>query len=298
MKNMFKSIRRAPYQNISLTLSLISSLFIFIISVFSINLLYGLLNYAETRPQLTIYFKPSTEKSVIFKLRDEIINSKKTLKVKYISQNDALNIYKKLNKDNPLLIEMISPDIFPASLEIYAKKPSYLFQIADFVKNKKGVDDVMFEKNIINRLLTLTNIARKVTFFFLSYLLFVTIIILSTITMFKITLRKDEIEISRLLGASKTFVIKPFLNENIFIAILSSLISFGIFLGILKYLEPFINNYFQSIPELSVTFYTYTMKVWPFNLVFLLSVFGLELFFSIVIVSISTIVATRKYLNS
>src|SRR4030066_996098 len=136
MKEILTSIRRTPYQSLSSFLILFFTLFL---SLFFFNLtsfFNGILSYVETRPQVTVYFKDATSQEDIFKLRDEISSTGKTLSIKYVSKEEALKIYKELNKNNPLLLEMVTADILPASLEIYASKPEYLSQIAEFLKKQ------------------------------------------------------------------------------------------------------------------------------------------------------------------
>ena len=104
MKEIWTSIRRTPYQSFSAFLILFFTLFLTLILFVSLTFLYGTLNYLETKPQVTVYFQNKTPENNIFKVRDELMSSGKVLNIKYISKNDAFNIYKQLNKDNPLLL--------------------------------------------------------------------------------------------------------------------------------------------------------------------------------------------------
>ena len=216
MRNILISLRRTPYQTLSAFLVLFFSLFLSIALFISLSFLYGILGYIETRPQVTVYFQTKTSETDIFKVRDELDASGKVLSIKYISKDEAFEIYRDLNKDNPLLLEMVS-EILPPSLEIFAKKPIYLPEIAEYLKKQSGVDEVQFQKDIVDRLLTLTSILRKITLVFFSFLILMSIIVLTTTTMFKIALRKDEIELLRLLGATNAYIRKPFFLESIFL---------------------------------------------------------------------------------
>jgi len=62
---------------------------------------------------------------------------KSRVPVKYMSKDDAYALYKKLNKDNPLLLEMVTTGYSSASLEIYAKKPTYLPEICQLFKYRE-----------------------------------------------------------------------------------------------------------------------------------------------------------------
>jgi cell division transport system permease protein len=125
MNEIIKSIKRTPYQSLAIFLILFFTLFLSTIIFISLTFFYSFLNYVETRPQVTVYFQNKASTEQIFKLRDELVSSGKVLSIKYISKGEAFKIYKDLNKDNPLLLEMVTSDILPASLEIYAQKPYF-----------------------------------------------------------------------------------------------------------------------------------------------------------------------------
>lgn len=297
MNEIFKSIKRTPYQSLANFSVLFFTLFLSILVIFFLTFLYGLLGYVETRPQVTIYFRNQTSEADIVKMKDELINTNKVLSIKYISKNDAFKIYKDLNKDNPLLLEMVSADILPASLEIYAKKPSYLPEIANMLKNKPGVDEVDFQKIIIERLITLTNTIKISTLIFFTFMIFTTMITLIALGHFKIALKKEEIELPKLLGATNYYVQKPFLNEGLVFGLMSAVAAFLIFLGGLFYFQPFLSSYMKGINNLVVDLQFFKLIVWPINVTLLASILLITVLFSIIISIISTLLATRKYLN-
>jgi len=259
--------------------------------------LYGLLGYVESRPQVTVYFQTQTSESDILKIKDNLISSGKILSAKYISKDDAFKIYKDLNKDNPLLLEMITPDILPASLEIFATKPSFLPQIADFLNKQPGVDEVNFQKLIIDKLLALTSILRKVSLGFFTYLLISTIFILITITHFKIALKKDEIELLQLLGASRGYVRKPYLKEALLFGFASATIVYAVFISLFFLTRQFTESYLTGINNLQIEIASLKITVWPLGLEFALILYAITLLFGIIISLFSTSIALRKYIQ-
>jgi cell division transport system permease protein len=297
MNEVFTSIRRTPYQSLATFSILFFTLFLTLIILFSVTFLYGLLGYIETRPQVTVYFKTQTNEGDIFKIRDELTNSGKVLNIKYISKSDAFKIYKELNKDNPLLLEMVSADILPPSLEIYAKRPELLPEIADYLKNKPGVDEVDFQKVIIERLITLTNIVRKSSLLFFFFLIFNAVITLLTLGHFKTALKKEEIELLRFLGASKMYIKKPFLMEGLLFGLVTSTIVFLIFIVAVLYLNPFLVSYMRGLDNLYLNLNFYQLQVWPLNPLFLSLIFTIIALFGILISTITTFFATNKYIK-
>lgn len=298
MNNIFKSVRRTPYQSLAAFLILFLTLFMALFFFHLTSFFYGFLAYLETKPQVTVYFKTETPESDILKLKSTIVNSGKSLSVKYVSREEALKIYRGLNKDNPLLLEMVSAEILPASLEIYAKKPAYLEEIANFLKKQPGVDEVNFQKNIINQLLSLTAVLRKLSLTIFIFLLVLAIMVLMTMTAFKIALRKDEFELLRYLGASRWYVRRPFLAEGALFGVVSATVAMAVFYGIFLAAEPFLKNYLVGIQPLP--FYhlnQFNLFVWPPSLSFIGLAYILTLVFGVGIGVIGNLLSTFKYLK-
>lgn len=297
MKEVFSSLRRTPYQTFSAFLVLFFTLFLSLVLFISLSFLNGTLSYLETRPQVTAYFQTKTPENDIFKVRDELNASGKILSIRYISQKEAFNIYREMNKDNPLLLEMVSSDILPPSLEIYAKKPMFLPEIAEFLKKSGGIDEVQFQKDIVDRLLTLTNTLRTGSLVFFVYLFIMSVVVLTTTTLFKIALKKDEIELLRLIGASNFYIRRPYLIEGLVMAAAASTISFMIMIGLILYASPFLASYLKGIPSLSVNLIFFDFKIWPLNPLFFGAAYLLSLLFGTTISVISSYLATNKYLK-
>ncbi len=299
MKEILISIKRSPYQSLAISLILFFTTTLSISLFIILSFIYSFLNYVETRPQVIVYFRNTTSQEDIFKIRDELKNSGKILSIKYTSKEEAFKIYKELNKDNPLLLEMVSPETLPASLEIYAQKPIFLPEIAEFLKKQTGVDEVIFQKDTVNRLIQLTNFLRISSLIFFTFLIFMTIIILLVIFSFKIALKKEEIHLLQLLGATKNYIRLPFLKEAFFYGMLTSCVSFLIILSLVLYFKPFLTSYLFGINNLSFSFIlpSFSLIVWPVNFVFMFLTFLLSFIFSTSIVTIASFLAVEKYLK-
>lgn len=298
MKDIITSIRRTPYQSLTSFLILFFTLFLSLFFFNMTSFFNGILSYVETRPQVTVYFQDTVEESNIFKIRDEVSATGKTTSIKYVSKDEALQIYKDLNKNNPLLLEMVTAEILPASLEVYATKPEYLSQIAEFLKKQNGIDEVIFQKNIVDKLVGLTTILRRTSVFVLFFLLVISVIVLMTTTAFKIALKKDEIELMTLLGASKSYVRKPFILEGVFFGIASGTLAFIFFYLIFLYFNTFFKSYLAGIPTLP--FYNLeglNIYVWPPSLNFVLLSYFAVILFGAGIGFVGNYISTTKYIK-
>ena len=297
MRSAMQSLRRTPYQTAAAMLVLYFTLFLIGILFISITFLYGLLNFVETQPQVTVYFQTDTTEEEIFQVRDELEATGKVASIKYISKEEAFKIYKELTKDNPLLVEMTSASILPASLEIYATRPSYLPEIAEFLKNKQGVDEVQFQEIIVDRLLQLTSGVKNATLILFGFLVLMSTVVIIATSSFKIALRKDEIEILQLLGASNFFIVKPYLAEGILLGVLSSVFSMATLIGVYAIFGGTLQEYLRGIPNFDFSLIGLSFNVWPLNPMLFLVTFGITTLFGATIGFFANFMAARKYLS-
>src|ERR1700730_17496818 len=117
-KTTLQHIRRSPYQ--SLAAVFIMMLTFLSITVFSF-IVFGssaVINFFESKPQVTAFFKDTATQQNIDGLRNQLNTTGMIASTKYISKEQALQIYKAQNKNDPLLLDLVTADILPASLEI------------------------------------------------------------------------------------------------------------------------------------------------------------------------------------
>ncbi|QQS44107.1 FtsX-like permease family protein [Candidatus Roizmanbacteria bacterium] len=296
MSDILTSLRRTPYQTFAALSVLFFTLLLSGLLFISLTFLQGLLNYVETRPRIIVYFQVKAEEDQIFAARDKLEASGKTADITYVSKEKAFEIYKEFTENDPLLVEMTSAEILPASLEIDAKKPEYLPELADMLKNQPGVDEVQFQRDIINNLLNLTSNVRRVTFIFFSYLMFMSIIVLTTTLSFKIALKREEISILKLLGATNMYIRKPFIGESVFLGVLATALSNIVLIGVLILMNAFLTEYFADLGNLNMSLFGLPLQVWPFSLPFAILTLSVTAVFSLFITLISSFAATNRYL--
>jgi len=101
----------------------------------------------------------------------------------------------------------------------------------------------------------------------------------------KVALRREEVEIMGLIGASRGFIRTPFLLEGIFYGVLGAFIAWGVSYLFLLYATPFLVDFLVGIPIL------------PVSILFMLGVLGGEILLGIVIGTLGSFIAVRRYLE-
>lgn len=248
LKLTLHHIRRSPFQSLIAFITVFTAFFI-INSFLLVNRgLSSVLKYFETKPEITIFLKDNLDQATVESVQKELATYPNIKEIRYISKENALSIYKEINKDNPLLTEMVTASVLPASFEVSANNPKVLEVIAqNFSAKSQIVDEIIYQKDVIQSLLNWTLIIRRSGIILITLSSFIAFIMIFTLIGMKITNRKEEIKISRLLGASKFYVKRPFIIESIIYGLTGSIFGFLIsFLLIYNFRSP-INNFFQPI---------------------------------------------------
>lgn len=233
----------------------------FFISLFIIiNLgLSSVLNYFETKPEITIFLKDGLDQTTVENIQKDLSTYQGIKEISFISKEKALKIYKEQNKGNPLLTEMVTASILPASFEVKVTNPQVLEQIYQNFSTKTNiVDEIIYQKDIITSLLEWTSAIRKIGLAIIIIISSISFITITTIIGMKITNRKDEIKISRLLGASNFYVQKPFLLEGIIYGKIGGLLGFLLSFLLIIICQNQINSFFQPVVfiDLNLKFYS------------------------------------------
>ncbi len=257
LKTTWQHIRRSPYQ--SLAAIAIMTLTFLAVSVFAFLILGSskIITYFESKPQVTAFFKDDAKQTDIDALAKSLKNSGEIASVKFVSKQQALEIYRQQNKNDPLLLDLVTADILPASLEITTTKLSDLPGLSDNLKKNPVVQEVVFQKDVVSTLTTWTNAIRIIGFALVVLLSVVSIFIMATIISIKISQKKEEIEVMQLIGATKWYISWPFLFEGIGYGLFGTLVGWAISSVALLWATPLLEAFLRGIPVLPAPWYIY-----------------------------------------
>ncbi|MDP3758377.1 MAG: permease-like cell division protein FtsX, partial [Candidatus Daviesbacteria bacterium] len=257
-----KNIRRTPFQ--ALAASMIMFLTFLALQAFII-LAAGsqtALRYFESKPQAIAFFKEGTTDQDVSTIENALLQETRVAKTKFISKDMALEIYQERNKNDPALLELVTANILPASLEVSTQNPGDLQPIAEILKREPVVSEVIIPEDVVATLTSATRIIRIVGGSTVGFLLVFATLVIIMIIGFKIRLKRTEIEIMRLLGASPSFIRNPFILEGLFYGIAGTVASWVFSYILLWYFTPFLQGYLGEINLL------------PVNLLFMLGLLG------------------------
>lgn len=247
VKKTIKLLRRSPYQALAAALAM--SLTFFVATIFVVLVIGGqiVLNYIEQRPQVIAFFKDDTSDKKISEIIDQVNSTGLVTNVKYVTKEEALAIYRERNKEDPLLLESVSADFLPASIDISVKKASDIGQITQVVKGRSEVDKVITPENLVEQLVKWTKTLRLGGIIFVSTLLSISFLIIIMVIGMRIAIRREEISIMSLVGATKWYIARPFFIEGALYGILGASLSIFLVYAILLFYSPNIQNFLGPI---------------------------------------------------
>jgi cell division transport system permease protein len=239
-------------------------------------------NYFKESAAITLFLKNDVKKDQILNLQVSIDEQPFTKNTRFISKEDAAEIYRKENGED--FMDFLGYNPLENSIDIYVKadfvNPEKMQEIEDLYKNNQFVSSVSYDKPLIA---LLTKNVRRISLFILIFCglatLIVVVLINSSIRL-SVYAKRFTIKTMQLVGATKRFIRKPFILNSIKLGIIGALVAILELSLLLYYLN-------KTFPEFGVTD----------NRVEIASLFGLVFAMGILITWISTFMATQRFLN-
>src|SRR3989344_7015770 len=284
-KTTTHNIRRSPYQAFAAVLIMMLTFLTVSFFTFLITGSSKIINFFESKPQVTAFFHNEAKQKDMDALQKKVKDTGRVASIKFVSKKDALGIYREQNKDDPLLLDLVTADILPASIEVSTIKIQDLGVISEMLKKSPEVSEVIYQKDIVSTLTSWTNALRKIGIGLVVVLSLVSFFIVLTIIGIKISQKKEDIEIMRLIGATSWYVRWPFIFEGIFYGLIGAFLGWGIASASLLYATPLLSSFLKGIPLLPVPF------------IFYVEVLAGELVMAAVIGALASYLAVLRYLK-
>lgn len=255
----------------------------------------------EQKAQIIVFFLPDTLEEEILVVQNELKNNSLIESIEYTSKEEALDVYKKDFSDDPTLVESITSDALPPSLDIRAKNIEDISEIIRVLEEMKAsnenIEEIMYFKDVVESLRSISQVIRVGGAAIVIALSATTVLLILITIGFNINAHKHEIEVMQLVGSTDGYIRMPFLLEGAFYGMVGAAISIALLLSI-WYLGIYALKQGDMYFFFAQTFSDIDMPyLKEFNAVFVLTIVGGEIFFGAVIGYLSSLLATWKYLK-
>jgi cell division transport system permease protein len=225
-----------------------------------------LTNHMQDETEISLFLKLDTSADTLAEI-DKLLAKNDAIKQfrlvtkdeawqKLKSQSDANNAVYQLTK-NPL------PDAF--FIQAKSTDPEALEKLRNELQNIKGVEQALLNTEWAKRLATILTLGKKIILFIAILLAIALLVIIGNTVRMQILTQKDEIEVSKLMGATTSFIKTPFLYAGILYGLFGGLLAILMIAGVIE-----IFNY--SVAQIS--------RLYSSD--FSLSLFNTNLFFTII----------------
>ena len=239
-------------------------------------------DFKENIP-LTIYLKESAKKIEINQLQKKISLKNYTKSTVFISKEQGAELLiKEIEED---FLEFLGTNPILNSIDVYLKaefvKSDILYDIDNEFSKNEIVDEVRYDSPLVS---LLNENLKKIKIGILviaSFFLTISILIINNSIRLSIYSDRMLIKTMQLVGATKSFIRKPFIKTHVNLGIVGSIIAIMFLYLSVIYLE-------KNVDEIYFLF--------DFKIIILL--FVSLILFSIIITFICTFLATQKFLKS
>lgn len=274
--------RRLRSSYISVVISI--SLVLFLLGVLGLLVLNTkkVSNYFKESAAITLFLKNDVSRDQILNLQVSIDEQGFTKSTRFISKEEAAEIYKKENGED--FMDFLGYNPLENSIDIYVKaefvSPEKMEEIEAMYKTNQYVSSVSYDKPLID---LLTKNVRRISLFILVFCglatLVVVVLINSSIRL-SVYSKRFTIKTMQMVGATKRFIRKPFIWNSVKLGIIGAIL---------------------AIIELSLLLYYMNLTFPEFgmvdNRIELASLFGIIFGMGILLTWISTFLATQRFLN-
>lgn len=284
MTTSFDSFQKRRLQSSYISVVVSIALVLFMIGALGLVLLKStkVANHFKEKVVMTLFLKDDVTDKQIKKFKATLKKEKYTKNVIYITKGEAAKTYKKdLGED---FLKFLGDNPLKNGIDIYLKAdfvtPEKMDEIEKSFEKNKFIAEVNYNKPLVE---LLTENIQKIGFWLLvlsGFFGLVAIILINSSIRLSIYSKRFNIKTMQMVGATKSFIRKPFIWQSIKLGLLGAVIS----LCGLAFVIYYINEYIPALELLT-------------DYIPLAYVTGGVLFISFFITWLSTFFATQRFLN-
>lgn len=280
------AIRRSPYQAFAAILTMTVTFAVaFSLSLFLIGS-EVVLRYYETRPQVIGFFEVKALPELIIQAEETMRQKPYVSEVSITTKDEALVLYSEEFKDSPLLLELITPDILPASIEVSPRDISALTLIKSDLEGLNGIEQVDFQESVAAKLESWAKTARYVGITIAAVLATLSVLTSMVVIGMRVSSKRKAITVLRLIGATSWYIKRPFMVEGVIYGLTGCLLGFGVSMAALLYLTPSVEGFITEVP------------IFPIPLEFFAIQLGIGLVISSILGGIAGVFATQRLIRT
>jgi cell division transport system permease protein len=251
IKQGILSIRRNSRFSLASIGTMMASLFLFGIFYCVVTNFNYIVKNAETNVGITVFFDEGLSQTKIDNIGKKISARKEVKSCTFVSAEEAWEEFRTevfdgdvsdtFGEDNPLENS--------SSYEVYLADVTKQKKLVSYISGLEGVRQVNSSESIADGLTSFNKLLSYVSAAIMLILIGVSIFLISTTVNMGISVRKEEIAIMKLIGATDFFIRAPFIVEGMVIGLFGSVLPLGIVFIMYKRVVTYIISRFTVLSD-------------------------------------------------
>ncbi|MEO9263270.1 MAG: permease-like cell division protein FtsX, partial [Candidatus Baltobacteraceae bacterium] len=186
--------------------------------------LAGLGSEVLNQIEISVYMDTAASTQAVDTVRATVLHDPRVMSVDFISKKQGLSELRDRTRgiiDTSLLTQNPLPD----KLRVRVRDPASVPNVAATIRKLHGVGNVVYPQTIVERLVQLGNVLRRVGLIVIGVFLAVAGIIISNTIRLTVFARRREISIMQLVGATNMYIRAPFICEGFLDGMLGALVA-------------------------------------------------------------------------
>lgn len=234
LKEAFRALRRSAAPSLAAALTVLLTALVLGVFIPIVQATTGTANEVRSRVVVDVYVKNEAQPGQLAELRETLTETSNVEEVEFISKQEALE---QERERNPEAYELLGSNPLPDAFRVTPDDPDGVNELVDQIDPASGdpsagalsiVDEVRNREEETEKILSATGLVKLVTAVLAALLIFASVALVANTIRLSVFARRREIEVMRLVGATKWFIRWPFVIEGMIVGVLGGAAAIGL----------------------------------------------------------------------
>jgi cell division transport system permease protein len=196
--------------------------------------LSALTRHMQSDNEISLFLKLDADADSVAAIEKKLADHPDIQSHRFVSKEEAWQDLQAKSASNPAVLELNKnplPDAF--FIQATHLEPQALEALRDELQQTEGVEQTVFNADWAKRLAALLALGKQIIYFVAILLAIALLVIIGNTVRMQILTQKDEIEVSKLIGATNGFIRMPFLYAGILYGLVGACLAILMLIGML-----------------------------------------------------------------
>jgi cell division transport system permease protein len=231
IKYILSEVLVGLWRNVTMTIAMIITMAVSLTMLGASGLLYLQVANMKDRYyadiEVSIFLAEAVTEDQKASLKTALESDPLVKEVIYESKEDAHNRFKEMYADAPDLVNAVTPDKMPESFRVRLNNPEQYQQIYDKYKQSEGVDEIVNQKALLDKIFNILNAIQTMALAAASVMAVAALLLVGNTIQVAAYSKRREVAVMKLVGASNWFIQSPFVLEAVTAGLIGSILGFG-----------------------------------------------------------------------